>query len=145
MEFGKFWLILKLKLCLISRDPRWYPQGPCTYDVRTEGGEGGSRIAQFCGRIRLIGCVKCGQGGGGSKIPKILWTSYVHGPLPHFGSPPMSECKMQLHNSALGPLGANPLSLPSLPSAQTSFMIYPWKLVSCMRLDIPLAEAPFGW
>ena len=45
------------------------------------GGEGGSRIAQFCGRIRLIGCVKCGQGGGGSKIPKILWTSYVHGPL----------------------------------------------------------------
>ena len=50
-------------------------------DVRTEGGKGGSRIAQFCGRIRLIGCVKCGQGEGGSKIPKILWTSYVHGPL----------------------------------------------------------------
>ena len=25
--------------------------------------------------------MKCGQGGGGSKIPKILWTSYVHGPL----------------------------------------------------------------
>ena len=28
-------------------------------------GEGGSRTTQFCGRIRLIGCVKCGQGGGG--------------------------------------------------------------------------------
>ena len=56
-------------------------KGPCTYDVRTEGGRGGSRIAQFCGQIRLIGCVKCGQGEGGSKIPKISWTSYVHGPL----------------------------------------------------------------
>ena len=28
----------------------------------------------------LIGCVKCGQRGG-SKISKILRTSYVHGPL----------------------------------------------------------------
>ena len=41
------------------------PKGPCTYDVRTEGG--GSRIAQFCGRIVLIGCVKCGRGEGGVK------------------------------------------------------------------------------
>ena len=46
------------------------------------GGEGGRRIGQFCGRTVLIGCVKCGQGGGrGSKGPKILLTSYVHGPL----------------------------------------------------------------
>ena len=35
-------------------------------------GGGGSRIAQFCGQTVLIGCVKCGRGGGGShKSPKI--------------------------------------------------------------------------
>ena len=34
------------------------------------GGEGGSRIAQFCGQIVVIGCVKCGQGGGGVDNPK---------------------------------------------------------------------------
>ena len=45
-------------------------------------GEGGWRYAQFCRRIVVIGCMKCGRGGGGeSKIPKILRTSYVHGPL----------------------------------------------------------------
>ena len=47
-------------------------KGPCTYDVRTDGGRGGSRIAQFCGRTVLIGCVKCGQGeGGGLKSRKF--------------------------------------------------------------------------
>ena len=35
-------------------------------------GEGGSRIAQFCGQIRLIGCVKCGRGGGGVKNHAIF-------------------------------------------------------------------------
>ena len=39
------------------------------------------RIARFCGQIVLIGCVKCGQGGGrGSKNPKILRTSFMYGP-----------------------------------------------------------------
>ena len=56
-------------------------KGPCTYDVRTEGGRGkGSRIAKFCGRIRLIGCVKCGQGGGGCPKPPKFCGRHVHGP-----------------------------------------------------------------
>ena len=56
--------------------------GPYIKDVRTEGGRGGLRIARFCGQIVLIGCVKCGQRGeGGLKIPKILRTSFMYGPL----------------------------------------------------------------
>ena len=37
-------------------------------------GEGGLRIARFCGRAVLIGYVKCRQRGGGLKIPKFLLT-----------------------------------------------------------------------
>ena len=45
-------------------------KGPCTYDVRREGG---SRITQFCGQTVLIGCVKSGQREGrGSKKVKNL-------------------------------------------------------------------------
>ena len=56
-------------------------KGPYIKDVRTEGGRGGLRIARFCGQIRLIGCVKCGRGGGGvSKITEFLRTSFMYGP-----------------------------------------------------------------
>ena len=55
-------------------------KGPLIKDVRTEGG-GGLEISKFCGRTVMIGCVKCGQGGGrGSKITKILRTSFMNGP-----------------------------------------------------------------
>ena len=37
--------------------------------VRTEG-EGGLRIARFCGQIVLIGCVKCGRRGRGVENPE---------------------------------------------------------------------------
>ena len=39
-------------------------------------------IGLFCGRTVLIGCVKCGCGQRGrSKISKLSWKSYVHGPF----------------------------------------------------------------
>ena len=45
-------------------------------------GEGGSRIAQFCGRIVLIGCVNAWQrGGGGPEMLKISVTSFMDGTL----------------------------------------------------------------
>ena len=55
---SKFWIEMYTKstqppLCAIHKGR---PQG---------GGRGGSRIAQFCGQTVLIGCVKCGRGGGG--------------------------------------------------------------------------------
>ena len=54
------------------------PKGPCTYMTSAQRGKRGSRSGQICGRTVLIGCVKCRR--GGSKIPKILRMSYVHGP-----------------------------------------------------------------
>ena len=40
----------------IRKCPKCDHKGPSINDVTLEGG-GGSRIAQFCGRIVLIGCV----------------------------------------------------------------------------------------
>ena len=66
--------------------PRKFPRlplfrGPCTYDVRTEGGGG----LKNCPILRTNSSDRLREmrtrGRGESKIPKILRTSYVHGPL----------------------------------------------------------------
>ena len=56
-------------------------KGPCTNDVSTQGGRGVSLFLT----IEEGGCVISileilTGGGGGSKIPKIRLTSFVHGP-----------------------------------------------------------------
>ena len=54
-----------------------FDKGASIYDVRTEGGEG-PKIGRFCGQTVLQ---KCGQGGRGSKNPKILLTYLMEAPL----------------------------------------------------------------
>ena len=55
-------------------------KGACTYDVCTGRGRGGTPKADAVRNLSEGGCVKMQTRGRGSKNPKILQTSYVHGP-----------------------------------------------------------------
>ena len=64
-----------------SGPSRWlHPcNGASRYDVRIGGGEGSWKSGRSKGScVNFIAYIrhKCGQGGGGSKNPKILWTSF---------------------------------------------------------------------
>ena len=54
-------------------------KGASIYDVRTEGGEGVQKSANFADKQYYK---KCGQGGGGQKSQKKFRTSFMNGPLP---------------------------------------------------------------
>ena len=59
-------------------------KGPYIKDVRTERGEGGSPKADIVREVAWIYSYRSSQnadkGGRGSKIPKILRTSFMNGP-----------------------------------------------------------------
>ena len=59
-------------------------KGPYIKDVRTGRGEGGSPKADIVREVAWIYHYRSRQnadkGGGGSKIPKILRTSFMYGP-----------------------------------------------------------------
>ena len=55
-------------------------KGPCTNDVSTQGGGGVSQLLTIGGGGCVISILKILTWGGGSKIPKITMTSFVHGP-----------------------------------------------------------------
>ena len=51
----------------------------CTYDVCIEEGEGGGSENQTeAGRLRYLYGENEHKGGGGSKMPQIMWTSYIN-------------------------------------------------------------------
>ena len=59
-------------------------KGPFIKDVRTKGGRGVSPKADIVREVAWIYCYRSSQnadkGGRGSKIPKILRTSFMYGP-----------------------------------------------------------------
>ena len=61
-----------------------YVKGPYIKDVRTGRGEGGSPKADIVREVAWIYSYRSNQnadkGGRGSKIPKILRTSFMYGP-----------------------------------------------------------------